>query len=104
MREGNHSPLFSSSCLLARPSSPYARSKSRVRPAISVVREVVASSTTCLFTFTLIVRLLRIIIDPPFGFSFRTPNRVSGATTYLVVISHIFTYFKACQEAGAGFG
>ena len=104
MREGNHSPLLSSSCLLVRPSSPCARSKSCVRPAISAVQAAAASSIAYLFTFQLIVRLLRIIIDPPFGFSFRTPNRVSGATTYRVVISHIFTYLKACQEAGAGFG
>ena len=97
MREGNHLPLFSSSCLLARPSSPCARSKSCVRLAISAVRVGAASSTACLFTFTLIVRLLRIIIDPLFGFYFRTPNRVSGATTYQVVILHIFTaYLKAC--------
>ena len=104
MREGNHSPLLSLSCLLVRPSSPCARSKSCVRPAISAVRAAAASNTACLFTFKLIVRLLWIINDPLFGFSFRTPNRVSGATTYRVVISHIFTYLKACQEAGAGFG
>ena len=97
MREGNHSPFLSSSCLLMRPSSPCTRSKSCFRPAIAAVRAAAASSTTCLFTFKLTIRLLWIIIDPSFGFSFRTPNRVSGDTTYRVVISHIFTtYLKAC--------
>ena len=97
MREGNHSPWLSSSCLLVRPSSPYARSKSCFRSAISAVWAATASSTAYLFKFKLIVKLLRIIIDPPFGFSFRTPKRVSGATTYRVVISHIFTtHLKAC--------
>ena len=47
-----------------RPSSPCARSKSYVRPAISAVRAAAASSTACLFTFRLIVRLLRILVDP----------------------------------------
>ena len=88
-----------------RPNSPCARSKSCFMLAISVVRAAAASSTACLFAFKLTVRLLQIIIDPLFGFAFRTPNRVSGATTYRVVTSHIFAaYLKACQEAGAGFG
>ena len=71
----------------------------------SAVWATAASSTACLFKYTHTVRLLQFRIDRPFGFSFRTPNRVSGATTYRVVISHILiTYLKACQEAGAGFG
>ena len=30
------------------------------------------------------------LVDPPFGFSFRTPTRVSGATVYRVIFPHTF--------------
>ena len=42
-----------------------------------------------------LVRLLRYLIDPLFGFSFRTPNRASGATVCAVIFLHIFTYLEA---------
>src|SRR3954471_10281740 len=36
------------------------------------------------------VRLLRKLLDPLFSFSFRTPNRASGATVYAVINSAYF--------------
>src|SRR4051812_3414183 len=43
-------------------------------------------------------RLLRNLLDPLFGFSFRTPNRASGATVYAVIFLHIFYLPRSLLE------
>ena len=102
---GYYVPLFSSSCLFTRPSSPSVRSRSCFSTETSVVRVAAANSDACLFTWTFSVRLMRMLFDPLFGLSFRTPNKASRATVYIVIFScNFITYLKACLKASAGFG
>ena len=52
------------------------------------------------------VSLLRKLFDPLSDFSFRTPDRVSGATVYTMTsfLHNNVAYLKTCQKAGACFG
>ena len=91
-------PCLSSNCFLAWQSSSLARSSLCFSPETSQCVRSLSATTPAYSHKTYLVSFLRKLLDPLSGFSFRTPDSVSGATVYTVTffLHNCVAYLKAC--------